>query len=100
VINCVVDGWQMSGKTSMIKAFIDGKCPNFENVQPTLHDVHCIDFQYQDRQVAIHLHDIPTCEFYEGLRRLFLQEQNYDVILLCIPIDFVNLEKESHYVSC
>lgn len=99
VIKCVVDGWQMSGKTSMIKAYIDGKCPDFGSIQPTLHDVHSVDYQYQGSEVAIHLYDIPSCEFYEGLKRLFLQEQTYDVFLLCIPIDFVNFEKESNNVS-
>ncbi|XP_061193523.1 gastric triacylglycerol lipase-like isoform X2 [Saccostrea echinata] len=95
VIKCVVDGWQMSGKTSMIQAYIDGKCPKFESIHPTVHEIHTIDIQHQGREVCIHLYDIPTCEFYDGLRRVILQELTYDVILLCIPIDFVNLERES-----
>ncbi|XP_062585619.1 rho-related GTP-binding protein RhoH-like [Saccostrea cucullata] len=95
VIKCVVDGWQMSGKTSMIQAYIDGKCPKFESIHPTVHEIHTVDIRHQGREVCIHLYDIPTCEFYDGLRRVILQEVTYDVILLCIPIDFVNLERES-----
>lgn len=89
----------MSGKTSMIKAYIDGACPDFKTIRPTTHEVHSINIKYQGRELCVNLYDIPTCEWYGDLRQLFFKEMTYDVFILCIPIDFVNFETEAKYVS-
>lgn len=95
---CVIDGWKMSGKTSMIKAYIDGACPDFKTIHPTTHEVHSVRVSHQGRELCIQMYDLPTSEWYDDLRKLILRE-TYDVFILCIPIDFVNLENESKFVS-
>ncbi|XP_022293605.2 gastric triacylglycerol lipase-like [Crassostrea virginica] len=97
VVKCIVDGWKMSGKTSMIKAYIDGACPDFKTIRPTTHEVHSINMKYQGRELCVNLYDIPTCEWYGDLRQLFFKEMTYDVFILCIPIDFVNFETEAKH---
>uniref|UniRef100_K1QFY0 Gastric triacylglycerol lipase n=1 Tax=Magallana gigas TaxID=29159 RepID=K1QFY0_MAGGI len=96
VAKCVIDGWKMSGKTSMIKAYIDGACPDFKTIHPTTHEVHSVRVSHQGRELCIQMYDLPTSEWYDDLRKLILRE-TYDVFILCIPIDFVNLENESKF---
>lgn len=83
----------------MIKAYIDGACPDFKTIRPTTHEVHSINMKYQGRELCVNLYDIPTCEWYGDLRQLFFKEMTYDVFILCIPIDFVNFETEAKHVS-
>lgn len=46
VVKCVIDGWKMSGKISMIKVYIDGVCFDFKIIYFIIYEVYFVRVLY------------------------------------------------------
>lgn len=46
MVKCVIDGWKMSGKISMIKVYIDGVCFDFKIIYFIIYEVYFVRVLY------------------------------------------------------